>query len=68
MAFLARHPKTYNHGVQTGAGEGAISTVQVGSRGELGLEVGLGLDAAVREGRAVVEAGIGGISRSRKSD
>ena len=59
---------TYNHGVQAGTGE-AGSADQVLGRREFGLQVRLGLDAAIGLGTAVVEAlvsGLGGSERQSK--
>lgn len=54
---------TYNHGVQAGTGE-AGSAHQVLGRPEFGLEVRLGLDAAIRLGAAIVEALVSGLGGS----
>lgn len=59
---------THNHGVQAGTGE-AGSAHQVLGRREFGLEVSLGLGAAVGLGIAIVEAlvsGLGGGERESK--
>ena len=60
--------KTHNHGVQAGTGE-AGSAHQVLGRREFGLEVRLGLGAAIGLGIAIVEAlvsSLGGSERQSK--
>jgi hypothetical protein len=61
---------TYNHGVQAGTGE-AGSAHQVLGRRKFGLEVRLGLGAAIRLGIAIVEtlvSGLGGSERQSKGN